>query len=129
LFSSIGLWVSLGLAIVGTLESFCIIFFPSFHCLLTCISSFYVLLFLHLRLIIYCCRIELNGWCKYFYRIKRIISSFQKLWKFIVIIELLGLVFLFSNLDCWPSFLAKNNKFMLFLEHAKKLQLNLFHLH
>ena len=114
MLSSIGLWVSLGLAILGASNPFCIIFFPSFQFLFLCISCFYFFLFLHLVLMISCCRIELNGWCKFFCRIKSIISSLKNIWKFIVIIEFLGLVFLFPNLDCQTFFLEKNIKFLLF---------------
>jgi len=76
-----------------------------------------------------CCRIDLNDWCKLFYKIKSIISSLENILKFILINELLGLVFLFPNLDCWTSFLVKNSNFNYFLENANNIQLSSLHFH
>jgi len=50
------------------------------------------------------------------------ISCLEHIWKVIVIIELLGLVCLFTNLNLWKSFVANSSNFMLFLEHDNELQ-------
>ena len=54
-------FLHISLSLLGLGHHFCIIFFPSFHFLSTCISTFYFPVFFHLVLVISCCNIELNG--------------------------------------------------------------------